>query len=120
MSQSTILKKDSSTVLYRRWFAFVAIVAVLFSAQVTNAQQKSRMITGLIRAAEDQQPIQGVSVLVKGTKNISGSQEDGVYYIGVQPSDSTLVFTHPDYEQKEFLLTHETEYNVELKKKRHR
>jgi len=96
----------------------VLLSALLFLAgSMCSAQAGNRTITGQVRAAEDRHPVEGATVQVKGTKNVSGSQEDGIYYISVRPSDSILVVSHPDYEAREIRLTRETEYNVELKKR---
>jgi hypothetical protein len=102
-----------------RWFTLLTVLAFVCNVNLCHAQQKHKTVTGQIRTVGNQQPVAGVSVQAKGTNSVSGSQEDGIYYIEVGTSDSTLVFTHPDFEPKVIRLTHETEYNVELKKKQH-
>ena len=80
------------------------------------AQTKTRTVLGLVKSAEDGHAIEGATVWVKGTKNYSGSQPDGIYYITVEPVDTSLVFTYPGHEPVEVKLSGESEYNVELKK----
>lgn len=79
-----------------------------------SAQQNTRTITGRI-TTEQGEPLEGVSVQVKGTRLASGSQADGIYYIPVSVGDSTLVFRHPGYQQQEVKITHEEEYNIQLR-----
>jgi hypothetical protein len=92
-------------------------ILLLFLAAGATAQHTSRTISGTITAAEDSSPLEGVSVTVKGTKTISGTQPDGIYYIPVTNKDSVLVFSHPSYLTAEIKLSESNEYNVSLHKK---
>ena len=80
----------------------------------TNPGRPGRVVSGLVTALEDKSAMPGVMVYVKGTKNISGTQQDGVYYIEVTPSDSVLVFRSEGYQTREVRLTSSCEYNVVL------
>jgi hypothetical protein len=80
----------------------------------TSAQGSSRVISGLVTSLEEKAPLPGVLVYVKGTKNVSGTQQDGVYYIEVTPKDSVLVFRYDEYGTKEVRLTGANEYNIVL------
>jgi hypothetical protein len=95
-----------------RLFLFV-FLALLFSTG-TNAQRSTRVISGLVTSQEERTALPGALVYVKGTKNASGTQQDGVYYIEVSPGDSVLVFCYDEYQTKEIRLTAANEYNVVL------
>ena len=98
----------------RRILISIAILTCFHSESI--AQTKTRTVLGLVKSAEDGRPIEGATVWVKGTKNYSGSQPDGIYYITIEPVDTSLVFTYPGLEPVEVKLSGESEYNVELKK----
>ena len=80
----------------------------------TNACRTGRVISGLVTTQEEKSALPGVLVYVKGTKNTSGTQQDGVYYIEVTGADSVLVFRYDGYQTKEVRLTSACEYNVVL------
>ena len=60
------------------------------------------------------QPIEGVSVMLKGTQNGSVTASDGNYSITV-PDDATLVFSNVGYETVEIEVKSRTTINVTLK-----
>ncbi|MDF2187954.1 carboxypeptidase-like regulatory domain-containing protein [Paraflavitalea sp. CAU 1676] len=84
----------------------------------TQQRRSQRTITGTILAAGESTPIEGVSVAVKGTKTVSGTQADGIYYIPVTEKDSILVFSHCDFDTLEVKLTAASEYNISLSRKK--
>ena len=94
----------------------VLLTSVLFYCHSISAQSNKKWLTGIILSEEDSQPLEGAGVWVKGTKNYSGSQPDGIFYIGVEKSDSILVFARDGYVRTEVRLTGETEYSVKLRK----
>ncbi|HET8830221.1 MAG TPA: SusC/RagA family TonB-linked outer membrane protein, partial [Pelobium sp.] len=67
----------------------VAFGLLLFSMQ-TFAQEKT--VTGKVTAAEDQMPIPGVTVSLKGGTKVTQTNIDGTYSISV-PENATLIFT---------------------------
>lgn len=90
-------------------------ISILLGAASTMGQSSQRIITGLI-TADDGSKLEGAAVWVKGTKNYSGSQPDGIYYLPVTARDTVLVFFYEGYDRQEILLNHETEYNVQLRR----
>lgn len=91
------------------------LTSVLFYHSL-SAQTNKKWLPGIILSEEDSQPLEGAGVWVKGTKNYSGSQPDGIFYIGVEKGDSILVFARDGYARTEVRLTGETEYSVKLRK----
>ncbi|PWT99901.1 MAG: hypothetical protein C5B52_09880 [Bacteroidetes bacterium] len=84
-----------------------------------SAQTSQRTISGVVTSFGESIPLEGVSVLVKGTKNASGTQADGVYYISISPNDSVLVFSRPGYEIKEVKIGDSNQYDVALRIESH-
>jgi len=95
---------------------FLMGLTLLLAAAAVTGQTRQRLITGLITSADDGVTLEGAAVWVKGTKNYSGSQPDGIYYLPVTPRDSVLVFFHEGFDLQEIHLNHETEYNVQLRR----
>jgi hypothetical protein len=94
-------------------YSIFLILAISFS--LSPRAQTNKLITGLITSASDHKPIEGASVWLKGTKNYSGSQADGIYYISVKPTDSVLVISSNGHAPAEIKLTGQTEYNISLR-----
>lgn len=69
--------------------ALLFLIAVI-AATVANAAIK---VTGTVTAAFDGEPLVGVTVMVKGTKNGVATDVDGRYAIANVPEKATLVFT---------------------------
>lgn len=95
----------------------VLIIAFLvINCSVSIAQLHSRTITGQVTSFEESAPLEGVTVQIKGSNKVSGSQADGVYYINVTPDDSILVFSYHDFATVEIRVSDYNEQNVVLKK----
>lgn len=91
------------------------LISLLASAGI-YAQSSTRVITGLVTSYDEAAPLDGVTVLVKGTAKASGSQPDGVYYIEVSGNDSVLVFSRNEFQSVEVKLSAANEYNIALHK----
>lgn len=92
---------------------FFAILSLMKGyAQESN----TRTVSGIVKCAEGNFPVEGVTVLVKGTDNFSGTQADGIFYICVRPQDSVLVFTMDDFKPLEVKLGKSNEYYITLMK----
>ncbi|NCU05533.1 MAG: carboxypeptidase-like regulatory domain-containing protein [Chitinophagaceae bacterium] len=93
---------------------FLLAVAVLIFSSNT-ADKTTRTITGIVRSAVDEQPLEGVNISIKGSSFSSGTQPDGIYYIPVKQTDSVLVFALDGYHTQELkLLSSKNEYNIVL------
>lgn len=90
-------------------------LSLLLSVAIPGALS-ARTITGVITSAEESTPLEGVAVAVKGTKLLSGSQADGIYYINISDKDSVLIFSYPGYQTTEIRITASNEYNIALHK----
>ena len=94
----------------------IFLLLAIFSISQAGAQMKPRNLSGVVKSAEELTPLEGVTVIIKGTKRISGSQPDGAFYIDVTIEDSVLIFSLNGFQQKEIRITNANDYNVLLKK----
>jgi TonB-linked SusC/RagA family outer membrane protein len=92
----------------RRWFV-VAFFFYLLPAAAALAQT----ITGRVTSGDDNQPLPGVSIVVKGTTAGTTSRSDGTYSINVQPN-STLTFSFIGYTSQEVAVANRTKLDIKL------
>lgn len=93
----------------------VPIIFFLFLITGFVTAQGTRTLTGLVTNSEDDSPLEGVTVFIKGSTAVSGTQADGIYYLKVNPSDSVVVFQLSGFEKKEVKIVTGSEINIELK-----
>ena len=102
----------------KRVWSIVLVIPLLVSGNILLAQPKGIVLTGKVISYEEHAAIEGVTVQVKGTRNISGTLFDGMYAIEIHPVDSMLVFSFEGYETMEVkIMENRREYNVMLKNK---
>jgi TonB-linked SusC/RagA family outer membrane protein len=77
------------------------ILLLLFSA---TAFAQTKMVTGKVTDGNDQQPLPGVTVTVKGSKTSTQTGADGTYRIEVPQNASALTFTFVGYRLQEVSL----------------
>ncbi|MHA4846028.1 carboxypeptidase-like regulatory domain-containing protein [Flavitalea antarctica] len=92
------------------------ILILLFGAGNLRAQHKLRNVTGVVKSAEELAPLEGVTVTIKGTRKVSGTQSDGAFYIDVSQQDSIFVFSLEGFQPKEIRITEANDYPVVLTK----
>lgn len=86
-------------------------------AHNVSAQTKAINISGKIISFEESFPIEGVSIVVKGTKNATGTQADGTFSLSVLPTDKILVISLSGYETQEVKITGSRQYDIVLRRK---
>jgi hypothetical protein len=88
----------------------------LLYAVAAPAQTKTVTISGKVTSFEESLPLEGVSVVVKGSTNGTGTQADGTFSLSVSPGEKVLLLSLPGYEKKEIPITKSVEYNIVLKR----
>ncbi|QHW01111.1 SusC/RagA family TonB-linked outer membrane protein [Spirosoma endbachense] len=73
----------------------------------------AQTITGRVLSADDNQPLPGVSVVVKGTTTGTTTRADGTYSLNT-PSSSTLTYSFIGYETQEIAVGNRTAIDVSL------
>lgn len=94
------------------WISLVSYVLLVFLASKSLAQEKT--INGKVFSSKDQQSLPGVSVSIKGTKNIAITDVEGNYSIKVNNINAILVFSYIGFKQREFALPKTNVLNVFL------
>ena len=92
------------------------LLICFFALGSAKAQTKLRNVSGVVKSAEELTPLEGVTVTIKGTKKISGTQPDGAFYIDVENQDTVFVFSLDGFEPKEIRITQANDYPVILTK----
>ena len=95
--------------LDRRWLTLLFFSVAIFSSSFIYAQQK---VSGKI-TDENAAPLNGVSVVVKGSSTGTTSDEDGNFNITVPSSSSVLVVSYQGYLQREITAS-TTALNIQL------
>lgn len=79
-------------------------LALLFIFSIASAQSQ-KTVTGTVSSSEDNMPLPGASVLVKGTNNGTSTDFDGNFSLTVAPSATTLVVSYIGYLPQEVQIT---------------
>ncbi|WOD44945.1 SusC/RagA family TonB-linked outer membrane protein [Hwangdonia lutea] len=80
------------------------LLLFLFATTVALAQNE-KTITGSVRSAEDNMPLPGASVVVKGTTNGTSTDFDGNFSFSVNNTATTLTVSYLGYQTKEVAIT---------------
>lgn len=76
-------------------------------------QQQQKQISGIV-TDENNQPLPGVTVVIKGTTTGTTTNADGNYSISTGSSDATLVFTFVGMKSQEVIVGNQTIINVSM------
>lgn len=87
----------------------VALLFCLLSGVAALAQT----ITGRVISGDDQQPMPGVSIVIKGTTSGTTTKADGTYSLNAQPN-ATLTFSFIGYENQEVTVGNRSVINVSM------
>ncbi|HEY4784850.1 MAG TPA: SusC/RagA family TonB-linked outer membrane protein, partial [Bacteroidales bacterium] len=79
-----------------------------------HAQAQERTVTGVITSGSDNQPLTGVSILIKGTSNGTLTDIDGKYSIKVPDDNAVLVFTYVGFVKEEMTVAGKSVIDVKL------
>ena len=89
------------------------IVGLLFlGAQLVNAQNKT--LTGTVISSEDNQPLPGVNVVVKGTTQGTITDFDGKFTLSVASDAEALVFSFMGMQTQEVPVGSTTTFNITM------
>ncbi len=77
-------------------------------------QQEEITVSGYITSSEDNSPVPGVNVYLKGTTRGTITDIDGHYLIAVPSKESVLVFSCISYLSEEIVVGGQTEINIKM------
>ncbi|MBC8083820.1 MAG: TonB-dependent receptor [Hymenobacter sp.] len=89
------------------------LLVLLFFTRFAFAQTQS--IAGKVTTADKNEPLPGVTVVVKGTTIGAGTNADGSFLLSVPNGTGTLVFSFVGYLTEEILIDGKTTINVSLR-----
>jgi TonB-dependent starch-binding outer membrane protein SusC len=93
-----------------RWLTHLLLGVAIFSSSFSYSQQK---ISGKV-TDENAAPLNGVSVVVKGSTTGTTSDEDGNFSISVPSSSSVLMVSYYGYLQREITAGNNASLNIQL------
>jgi TonB-linked SusC/RagA family outer membrane protein len=91
---------------------FILLVLAFYPQSQVYAQGKQ--ITGTVTSSENKQPVQGVTVTVKGTRNAVLTDAQGHFKINADNKATALLFSHTGFISSEVNITGTTAVSVEL------
>lgn len=71
------------------------------AATLTALKAQNRTLTGKVVSTEDNSPLPGVSIGIKGTSQGTTTDLDGNYQLNVEDNQNTLVFSFVGYISQE-------------------
>lgn len=93
------------------WKGMICLLALLCS---TALQAQDRKVSGTILSQEDNNPLAGVTVTVKGKKRVTQTQPNGTFVILAQKGDQ-LLFTYTGFISQEWRVGDNDEASIKLK-----
>lgn len=105
---------QSSKLLYshflKKGLLLLSFTLLIFS----SSYGQERSVSGRVLSADDNAPLPGVNVLLKGTSSGTVTDLNGNYKISVPSSESVLVFSFIGYGSEEILVGAQSTINVNL------
>ena len=93
----------------KKWI--LALLMLLFSVNQMSAQGKT--ISGIVTSGQDNLPLPGVNIMIKGTKTVAVTGFDGEYIIKASQND-VLVFSFIGFNNKEITVGNQSTINAVL------
>ncbi len=111
--RKTFIEKCINVHLCRFAMALLFLLPAISNLRA-NPLQDNKTVSGVVISASDNQPLIGVSVLVKGTSTGTMTDIDGKYSLNVK-SGSTIIFSYIGYVKQEISTTGKNVINVTMK-----
>src|SRR5512133_2128984 len=105
------MQKDFMKRLFRLFATFLLVGIFVLTQLSASAQQKT--ITGTV-TGDDNAPIPGASIVVKGTTVGTVTNFDGKFSLSVPATAKALIFSFVGMQSKEYALGTGTVFNVTL------
>lgn len=109
ITKPKLLLFDNFLLSKKEWL--IALFMLVFSVNLMSAQGKE--ISGIVTSTQDQLPLPGVNIMIKGTKTTTTTGFDGQYSIKASPND-VLVFSFIGYRNQEITVGNQSKVDVAL------
>ena len=96
--------------------SFAVLLLLVFTVSAM-AQSQPYTIHGKVVSFEESLALEGVSVRIKGTTSITGTQADGTFSIEVSNEKQVLIVELTGYETQEIKIGSEKDIDIALKMK---
>lgn len=96
-------------------FSIIILLVAFSTLGGVQAQSKNFLVYGKVISAETSMGIEGVSVHVKGLKQYTGSEPDGLFTIDVPKDKNILILELKGYTTEEITITCSKAYDIVLK-----
>ncbi len=93
--------------------AFLSLLLLLVCSTI-NAQNTNFEVSGTITSSEDNVPLPGVSIVLKGTTSGVTTDFDGNYNVKVPNGNGTLIFSYIGFQTREISVNNKSTINVSL------
>lgn len=91
---------------------FLLILAIIYNT--IACAQETQTITGKVLDATNNEPLPGVTVLIKGTTRGTSTDIEGGYSLEIPEKGETLVFSYVGYLSEEVQINNRSEINISL------
>ena len=98
--------------MFMKKFTMLIVCLLSLGIQLVSAQNKT--LTGTVISSEDNQPLPGVNVIVKGTTMGTITDFDGNFSLSVPADAEALVFSFMGMQTQEVAIGTTTKFNVTL------
>lgn len=92
----------------------VKALLTLVAFMLLSFAVSSQTVTGVVTGADDNQPIPGVNIKVKGTDRGTITDLDGKFSVDVSSGDAVLIFSYVGYSTQEIIVGTQTTIDVLL------
>jgi TonB-linked SusC/RagA family outer membrane protein len=96
-----------------RFISLILLMYLLCFMHIYSQEPSSRVITGKVTFAEDNQPVPGANIIIKGTSTGTVANANGEFSISATPGD-ILVISFLGYNSAEITVGNQTNIDVSL------
>ena len=91
----------------------LTLLLLLVCSSLTG-QDLNFEVSGTVTSSEDNMPLPGVSIILKGTTSGVSTDFDGKYSINVPNGNGTLIFSYIGFESREASINRQPTINISL------
>lgn len=99
---------------FRKQLLVQRLLPVLFMIMTATAAMAQYSVSGRVLSGEDQSPLPGVNILVKGTTNGTITDGDGAFVINAPSANDVLLFSFVGFTTQEVTISNRTTIEVVL------
>ncbi|SHK68888.1 SusC/RagA family TonB-linked outer membrane protein [Epilithonimonas mollis] len=89
----------------------------MFTAICGNIKAQTKTVTGTVTVGGNQSPLSGVVVSQEGSDQVTLTNSKGIYQLEITGENPSIIFRHPEYEEKKIAFDGRTIVNLKLDRK---